>query len=149
MQETFLVIHILAGAAWIGGSLMFGFAGPRMARAGGPAAGAWLGVASDAALKFYMPAAIVLLLSGVALVETGDAWSWSQTFVWLGILVVVAAILVGFVVNRPALAAAKDAAAAGDGPGAAAHARKAAMGGTIILLLLIVAEVLMVTRFGA
>lgn len=128
---------------------MFGFAGPRMAKAGGPAAGAWLGVAADAARKFYMPAAIVVLLSGSFLVETNDAWGWSDAFIWIGVVIVLAALVIGLVVNKPAVEAAREKAASGDMEGAAASARKAANGGTIILLLLVVAEILMVTRFGS
>jgi len=149
MQHTLLIIHILSAAAWIGGSFMFGFAGPRMAKAGGPAAGAWLGVALDASTKYYMPAAILSLLSGAFLVETNDAWDWSNAFVWIGVLIVVATMVIGFVVNKPAITAAQNAAAAGDFEAAAAGGKKAAAGGQAILLLLIAAEILMVTKFGA
>jgi hypothetical protein len=149
MQHTLLTIHILSAAAWIGGALMFGFAGPRMAKAGGPAAGAWLQVTLDASGKYFMPAAVLVLISGSFLVETNDAWGWGDPFVWLGITILVATIAIGFLVNKPAITAAQTAAASGDMGAAAANARKAASGGQMMVILLIVAEILMVTRFGS
>ncbi|MEA1901901.1 MAG: DUF2269 family protein [Actinomycetota bacterium] len=149
MQHTLLILHILAAAAWIGGTIMLGFAGPRMAKAGGPAAGAWLQVTLDASGKYFMPAAILSLLTGSFLVETNDAWAWSDTFVWIGAVVIVLAIVIGLVVNKPAATAAKEAAEAGDMAAAASNAQRAALGGQIIMFLLIASEILMVTKFGS
>ena len=127
---------------------MMGFAAPRMAKAGGPAAGAWLGVGKDAATKYFMPVAILVALSGVLLVTTNDAWEWGHAFVWLGLAIVALALLIGLVVNKPATDRALKAAGEGDIPAAQANAQRAGIGGVVILLLLIVAEILMVTRFG-
>ncbi len=66
MDDALLITHILSAAAWIGGSMFLGFAGPRMAAAGGPAAGAWSGVALSAATRFFTPAALLTAGSGAA-----------------------------------------------------------------------------------
>ncbi len=59
MSDTPLIVHILSAATWIGGSFLLGFAGPRMGKAGGPAAGAWIGVVLEAVTKFFIPAAVL------------------------------------------------------------------------------------------
>ena len=149
MEETLLVIHIVSAAAWIGGSMFLGFAGPRMARAGGPAAGAWVGVALAAASRFFTPAALLTAASGVTMVFVLDEWDWSQAFVWIGLGVFVLALAVALGNNVPAMKAARSAAQAGDLQAAAANGRKVVRGGVSIVLLLIAAEIAMVLRLGA
>ena len=57
MKETLLIIHILAGAAWIGAGFMNGFANPRMVKAGaGADAGlGWARTVSESIYKFFVP----------------------------------------------------------------------------------------------
>ena len=89
VTETLLVIHVLAAAAWLGGGFLNGFVGPRMAKAGGDAAIGWMRVLVEAAGKFFLPAALVVLLSGILLVTFDDAYDWSMAFVGIGLAVAV------------------------------------------------------------
>lgn len=149
MSETLLIIHILSAATWIGGSLFLGFVGPRMGKAGGPAAGAWVGVVLEAVPKFFLPAALLTLLSGATIVATQDEWDWSDGFVGIGLAVVVVALALAFMNNVPSLRKMLVAAKSGDGPTVAANARKVTRGGAAIALLLILALIAMVLRLGS
>ncbi|MDH3189369.1 MAG: hypothetical protein OEM39_01825 [Acidimicrobiia bacterium] len=149
LSETLLTLHILAAAAWIGGALLLGFVGPRMGKAGGPAAGAWVGVVLEAIPRFFVPAALLTLASGIAIVSTQDEWDWSDPFVGIGTTVVAVALAIALFNNTPALKAMLAAARAGDMPTLAANARKVTRGGSAIALLLMGTEAVMVLRLGA
>lgn len=148
MSETLLIIHILSAAAWLGGSFLLGFAGPRMGRAGGPAAGAWVGVVLEAIPKFFIPAALLTLLSGMAIVATEEQWDWGNPFVGIGMTVVVVAIAIALLNNAPGLRGMLQAAQAGDTATLAAKARKVMRGGAAIAVLLVLTEIAMVLRLG-
>jgi hypothetical protein len=120
-----------------------------MGRAGGPAAGAWVAVVLEAVPKFFLPAALLTLLSGATIVATQDEWNWSDGFVGIGLVIVVAAIAIAFMNNVPSLRKMLDAAKSGDGPTVAANARKVTQGGALIALLLILSEIVMVLRLGS
>lgn len=149
MEEALLIIHILSAAAWIGGSMFMGFAGPRMAGAGGPAAGAWIGVALASVTRFFTPVALLTAASGITMVMLLDEWDWTQAFVWVGLGVFVVALAVALGNNVPAMKGARSAARDGNMEMAAAYGRKLVRGGALIVILLIVAEVTMVLRLGA
>lgn len=149
MSETLLTIHILSAAAWIGGALLLGFVGPRMGRAGGPAAGAWVGVVIEVIPKFFVPAAMLTLLSGAAIVLFEDQWAWSDAFVGIGIAVVVIAMGIATGNNLPALRRMSEAGRAGDTETVMANARKVTLGGATITILLILTEITMVLRLGS
>lgn len=149
MEDALLIIHILSAAAWIGGSMYLGFAGPRMASAGGPAAGAWIGVALASVTRFFTPVALLTAGSGAAMVILLDQWDWSDGFVGVGLAVFVLALTIALGNNVRAMRAARSAAQAGRIEEAASHGRRVVMGGATIVLLLITAEVAMVLRWGA
>jgi len=148
VTETLLVTHILSAAAWIGGGFFNGFVGPRMAKAGGESALTWLRVVLDASLKFFLPAGIVTLLSGMLLVIVDDTYEWGDLFVGIGMAVVVIAVIVVFTVMVPSTRRALIAAEGGDFPNVGVNARRAALGGQVIAVLLVLTEIAMVIRLG-
>jgi hypothetical protein len=120
-----------------------------MAKAGGEAAIGWLRVLTDAAAKFFLPAAVVVLLSGILLVTVDDAYDWSAPFVGIGIAVAVIGIILAWFVLRPAAQRALVAASSGDFQTAAANGKRAGMVGQILGILLVLTEIAMVLRLGA
>jgi hypothetical protein len=145
-----LIIHILAAAAWIGGALLSGFAGPRMARSGVEGAPlAWARVAAEAGAKYFNPAGILTALSGIGLVLTSDIYRWSDTFVSIGLGVVIATALIGAIVHRPGGEKIVSALESGDQATAAAEGKRAAIWGAVTGVLLIVAVVVMVLKTGS
>lgn len=146
MTEFLLIVHILSAAAWIGGGFLNGFLGPRMAKAGGPVTVAWIGVLIEAARKYFTPAGVLTLLSGIGIVLVDDGHSFTEPFVITGLVVVVVALGIAGAVLTPAATAALASAEEGDFPGAGANGRKAARAGQAITLLLVVAVIVMVLK---
>jgi uncharacterized membrane protein len=102
MYELLLVVHVLAGIAWVGGGLTNQLALQQAHRSGG-AIGADDQVVALAWMErfIYIPAPIVVLASGVTMVAVQDAWSFSQTWVYLALaLIVLAGVLGGAVGGR-------------------------------------------------
>ena len=149
MTEVLLVIHVLSAVAWLGGGFFNGFIGPRMAKVGGETALNWIRTAIDAASKYFIPAGLVTLLSGIGLVLSDDAYDFSMAFVGIGLAVAVIALILAFSVLRPSAVKALAAAESGDFPSVALHANRAALTGRIVLLLLVLTEISMVLRIGA
>lgn len=83
-----MIVHILAAAAWIGGSLFAGVSFAGMAST--------LGLKSLRSLdesigtRYFGSAVGILILSGIGLVSTSDQFGWGDAFVLIGIGVVVA-----------------------------------------------------------
>lgn len=143
------MVHILSAAAWIGGGLLNGYIGPKMAAAGGPVAIQWLKVGIRAGGRFFIPAGVLTGLSGIALVVVDDAYDWSDGFVGIGLAIVIIALVLAWWVLLPAARGALAAAESGDFPAVAPKARRAALAGRVTVILLILAEIAMVLRLGA
>jgi hypothetical protein len=149
MSELLLIIHILAAAAWIGGGLLNGFVAPRISRSGLEGASlAWARVAAQAGTRYFNPAGLLTALSGIGLVVVSDVYDWSDTFVSIGIAVVIAAGLIGALVHRPGAERMITALESGDRTAAARDGKRAAIWGAVTIVLLIVAVVVMVLKTG-
>jgi hypothetical protein len=149
LTDFLLIIHVLAAATWIGAGVLSGFAGSRMAAEGEPAALGWARVSRDASFKVFIPAALVVALSGVLMVVFDDAYDWGDAFVTVGLLVVVIGGVIGGVVHRPTSEKLVAALESGDYQSAADLGKRAAIWGAVTLALLIVAVAVMVMKLGA
>lgn len=87
MQEALLVVHILAAAAWIGGGLFATTSFSTLARQIGVKQVGSLDEAIGS--RYFGTSVVVLVLSGIALVLNSDAYGWGDTFVSIGLGVVV------------------------------------------------------------
>lgn len=99
MRDFLLVVHILAAAAWIGGSLFAGYSFSVL--------GALRDLKTVKAVeeatggKFFGTAVVILFLSGAALVVISDRFGWGHAFVLIGIgAIAVEGILEGAVIGR-------------------------------------------------
>jgi uncharacterized membrane protein len=104
MYQLLLVVHVLAGIAWVGGGLTNQLA-IQQARQSGGAAGADGQIVALAWMErfIYIPAPMIVLVSGVIMVAVQDAWGFSQPWVYLALtLMVLAGILGGAVGSRRA-----------------------------------------------
>jgi hypothetical protein len=149
MTEAFLILHVLSAAAWIGGGLLNGYLGPRMAAAGGPVAIQWLKVGILAGGRYFVPAGLLTGLTGIVLVLVDDAYDWADAFVGIGLAIVLISLVLAVWVLIPAAKGALTAAEAGDLPAVAPKARRAGLTGRVMVVLLILAEVSMVLRLGS
>ncbi len=149
MREVLLSIHIIAVALWLGGSVMNGVINAKLAATGDVAANARLArVETTLGQQFYMPAAILTLLSGVGLVLLSDAWTFGEVWVSVGFLSIIVAAVLGPVKFLPLSREIAEAYEAGDGARAATASSQIAMWSTVNTLLIVVALVLMVYKPG-
>jgi len=72
--------------------------------------------------RYYAVVAVIILVTGIALVVEGD-WSWSSSFIWVGIATVVAGGVFGGVVLKGLAKTRIDTLESGDTTGAE-NARK-------------------------
>jgi hypothetical protein len=125
------------------------YAGPRFRGIGGPAVVGWIQVALSAIPRFISPAAILTVLSGVALVLVEDEWDWVDAFVWIGLAVFLVVLGIGVLWNAPNMRRALTALEAREMPAVTAAMRRVSLGGLVMVALLLFAEVAMVFRIGA
>ena len=101
--ELLLFIHVTASIVWIGA----GFLSPLLAttydRESDEAAikrfvhdQEWL------AMKLFVPASLVVVVMGIALVIESDAWTFSYLWIVLGLIGYAATFVTGFFFLRPA-----------------------------------------------
>ena len=90
LRDVLLFFHILGAAGWIGVAtfayLYFG----QLAKAGGEEPASVMKFFMENIRQYGIVVIPLVVLSGIALVLTEDQWSWSDTFVWVGIGAVVA-----------------------------------------------------------
>jgi hypothetical protein len=120
-----------------------------MAKAGGETALNWITNSIEAASRYFIPAGVVTLLSGIGLVLSDDAYDFSMAFVGIGIGVGVVALILAFSVLRPSAVKALAAMRAGDFATVGVNAKRAALSGRVIVILLVLTEIAMVLRLGA
>ena len=149
MSDVLLILHILGVSVWFGASVVQFFVAPRMAKADDATAAAWQRIIVAQGMMLYSPAAIVVLLSGFGLVGTSDgAYSFSDTFVIVGIAVVVIGAVLGIRFFGPQAEKAAVAYEAGDRAAGDAITRRVVPIGALDSALLIAAVAAMVMKWG-
>jgi hypothetical protein len=85
MRDFLLFLHILGAAGWIGGGLLAFFAYPAVVQTGPPAAAGILARFERLSGPYFGVTSGLVLLSGISLVLTSDAFGWGDTFVLIGL----------------------------------------------------------------
>jgi uncharacterized membrane protein len=94
--EFWLFVHVLAAITWIGGAGAIQVFGILTKRAADPAKTAFfIRNASWTVMRVFLPASVLVFVSGVGLVESGF-WDWDETFVVAGIVLWAAVSLIAF-----------------------------------------------------
>ena len=84
--ELWLFLHISAAIVWIGGAVAVQVFSALAKASGDPARSAALGKDIGVVARWlFMPASLVVLVSGILLVDDGN-WDWSEWFVVLGLV---------------------------------------------------------------
>ena len=94
--ELWTFVHVVGVIVWLGGAAVAQVFGLLATRAGDPLRSATFG--RDMAFigpKIFLPASVVVLVSGVLLTEDGN-WPWSEPFILLGIVGWTAVSLIAF-----------------------------------------------------
>ena len=148
MAEFFLVIHIVAAAAWIGATIAQIATTRRVIAQGGAAAASWMDTVVYWGRAIYTPAAIVILATGIGLVLDSALYEFSNAFVSIGFFVVIVGAALGMAVFAKGGKRSAAAFAAGDDDSGRAEAMRLMPWTILDSSLLLVAVIAMVNRWG-
>lgn len=112
LSDLLLWLHIVGAGTWLGAN-MVQLAAQRV-RKSDTVEAAWSRIAADLGTSLYMPAGILVLLSGVGLVLSSSVYGFGSRFVTVGILVVIVGAALGPTVFGPGGHQLADALEAGD-----------------------------------
>jgi uncharacterized membrane protein len=94
--EFWLFLHLTAAIVWIGGAAVIQVFGILTKRAADPAKTAFFaGNVSFTVLRVFLPAALVMIVSGVGLTKTGH-WDWGEPFIVTGLVLWALVSLIAF-----------------------------------------------------
>jgi hypothetical protein len=146
MRDGLLLLHILGVAGWLGGALHAMYTYPATARIGPPKAGEALrGMEKPASIYFGVTSGLVLL-SGIVLVLTSDAFGWTDAFVLIGLGAFLITGIIQSAVGKKANIRLTEAAESGEGVADAVKSwRWAGMWDVALLAIVIWA---MITKLG-
>lgn len=147
--ELWLFLHITAAIAWVGGAGAIQVFGVLTKRAADPAKSAFFARnVSWTVLHVFLPAAVVVLVSGVGLTESGR-WSWSEPFIVFGLVGLAAVALVAFgFLGRAIGEAGTRLAADGPSPQLALRMRNLVWLSRVLLAVLLAIVFMMTVKLG-
>lgn len=144
-RDILLVLHIAGAGTWLGANVVQAVVPPSAARFGAATLAGWYRLTSVLARRLYIPAALLILVTGVLLVLQDDRFGFGSTFVTIGFGMIIVGALLGTLVFGPGGEAAA-AAVESEDPGAirAAVARITRFGLIDTLLLLFTIGVMVI-----
>lgn len=144
-RNILLVLHIAGAGTWLGANVVQAVVSPAAARFGKEALAGWFRLTSVLARRLYIPAAILILVTGVLLVLDNEAYGFGSTFVTIGMAMIVVGAVLGMTVFGPGGDAAAAAVESGDASrirSAVARITRWGMVDTVLLLATITVMVL-------
>lgn len=145
-RDILLVLHIAGAGIWLGANVVQAVVPPAAARLGTAALAGWYRLTSVLARRLYIPAAILILITGVLLVLENEAYGFGSTFVTIGMAMIVIGAVLGMVVFGPGGDAAADAVESGDESRIRSAVARTTTWGLVDTLLLLVTITVMVLR---
>lgn len=149
MRTVLLTLHIIGAGAWIGANVAQFATTPRLAAKGGAIAASWMETVALWGKTLYSPAAVLILATGVGLVLDSDFYEFSNAFVSIGFLGIIAGAVIGIALIAKGSDRAAAAFAAGDNSAGAALVRKVVPWAVLDSAILLVVVVSMVAKWGA
>jgi len=148
LTQFLLIVHIAAAGTWLGANIMQAVVPSLMAKQGAEAAAGWYRVGAGLSKKLYMPAAILILITGIWMVLRVDAYGFGTRFVTIGFVMIILGVVLGIAVFAPGGEAAAEAIESGDQSRIKKATAKLATWGTVDTLLLLFTIGAMVTRWS-
>ena len=146
LRDALLVLHIAGAGIWLGANIIQAVVPPMTARLGVEATAGWYRVAAQLSKKVYMPAAILLLITGVFLVLQDGSVGFTTLFVMIGFGMIIIGALFGIFVFDPGSVEAAEAVESADQSRIRAATARLATFGTTDTLLLLFTMTVMVLR---
>jgi len=100
-RNILLVLHIVGAGTWLGANVVQAVVPPAAARLGKETLVGWYRLSSLLARRLYIPAAILILITGVLLVVENEAYGFGATFVTIGMVMIVVGAVLGMTVFGP------------------------------------------------
>ena len=147
-RTLLLTLHISAIASWLGVDVAQHAMRHRWQKETSEATKAWARMQFWLHDRYYAVVAVLILVTGIALVQDGH-WGWSSTFIWVGVATIVAGGTLGGIGLKGLAKKRIDALEAGDTPGAAAVERRALPIELLLTVFVLVSVVAMVHKWGA
>jgi uncharacterized membrane protein len=149
LYDWLMFLHVLAAMVWVGGLVALTAFATNARRRGEPDAVARFVASLRVVGPFVLtPSSVLVLGVGIWMVIDSAAWDFAQTWIWLALALLAAAVLVRVVfLSRSALAAER-AVKAGDHAAARHQLWRWSWGIRLILLLLVIATLDMVFKPG-
>jgi uncharacterized membrane protein len=148
-DEIWLFLHFMGMIVWLGGAIAVQVFGVLTTRSGEPARSAAFGRdAGWVVRRVFLPASVVVLVSGIGLVQSRD-WDWGEPFVWLGLVLWIAVSAVAFGVISPRLArTGAQIAAEGPTPELLAAMKRLILSARVLVAVLVFVVFLMTVKPG-
>lgn len=148
LSELLLIVHIAGAGVWLGANVLQAVV-PRMAaKQGDEAVAGWYRVAAKLGNRVYVPASVLILITGILLVVQIDAYGFGTRFVTVGFAMIVIGAVLGVVVFEKTSNLAADAIEARDEGVVRAAVTKLAGFGALDTALLLLTITAMVTRWS-
>lgn len=147
-RQILLVLHIAGAGTWLGANVMQAVVPPMAARAGGATLASWYRITAGLGKRLYIPAAVLILVTGVLMVLENDAYGFGTRFVTIGFGMVVVGAALGSLVFEPGGVAAAEAIESEDQSAIRRHVAKLTRFGLIDTLLLLFTITAMVLRWS-
>jgi uncharacterized membrane protein len=147
--ELWLFLHVTGAMVWIGGAIAVQVFGILTKRAADPAKTAFFaGNVSYSVTRVFLPAAIVVLLSGVGLKVEGH-WHWDEPFIVYGLVfwAVVSLVAFGYLGGAIGRAGAQ-LASEGPSPALGLRLRNLVWLSRVLLLVLLTIVFMMTVKLG-
>lgn len=148
LRDILLTLHVAGVGTWFGANIVQALAPSMAARQGAEAAAGWYRVAGGLSRRLYMPASILILVTGVWMVVDNEAYGFGDPFVTIGFGMIVLGALLGIFVFEPGSERAARAIESGDQGQIRASTARVAAFGTADTLLLLFTITSMVLRLG-
>ena len=146
--EILLVLHIAGAGTWLGANVVQAVVPPISARQGTEALAGWYRTTTVMSTRLYVPAAILILVTGVLMVLDNEAYGFGTLFVTIGFGMILVGALLGQFVFGPGGEAAAEAVESGDGTAIRKAVGKITRYGLIDTILLLFTITAMVLRLG-
>ncbi|HWL50014.1 MAG TPA: DUF2269 family protein [Acidimicrobiia bacterium] len=147
MRDGLLFLHIVGVAGWLGGGAYALYTYSALAPMEPAAAGPALQRLKKVEDRFFGPVSGLVLLSGIGLVLTSDAFGWGDAFVLIGLGAFLISAIIGATVGKRNSERLVEATTSGTGVGEALRSwRRVTVWDFVILAVVVWA---MITKLGA
>ncbi|MFB3050579.1 MAG: hypothetical protein ACE1Z0_01180 [Acidimicrobiia bacterium] len=147
LRDVLLVIHIAGAGTWLGANMIQAVVPGLAARQGAEVAAGWYRVAGHLSKRLYMPASILILITGIVLVLEDASLSFGSLFVTIGFGMIVIGALLGIFIFDPGSEVVAVAVESGDQSRIKATTARIATFGTVDTLLVLFTMTAMVLRW--